>query len=102
MIIYQFFEGCPNADETYANLMHLVNEGVITPSEIEIIKVDTAAEAEEKNFQGSPTILVNGKDIYTEKAPEGFAYTCRVYTLEGRQTGVLPKEYILEKINRLK
>ncbi len=82
--------------------MALVEGRVIQLSEIETVKIESADEAEAKRFLGSPTILVNGKDIYTEKAPQNFAYTCRVYIIDGVQTGVLPKEYLYKKIEKLK
>jgi hypothetical protein len=48
-------------------------------------------------FQGSPSILVDGVDIYTGVKPEGFSYSCRVYEFDGKQTGVIPREFIRAK-----
>jgi hypothetical protein len=53
-------------------------------------------------IQGSPTILVNGKDIYTGEESVGFNYACRIYEFDGEQTGVIPKEFIRAKLNGYK
>jgi hypothetical protein len=101
MIEFQYFKGCPNADETLKNLIALKDEGFIS-EEIKIVNVESPEKAKELNFQGSPTILYNGYDIYTMEKPEGFAYNCRVYFINSFPTGVLPKEFIKERIKILK
>jgi hypothetical protein len=101
MIEFQYFERCPNVDETLKNLISLKEEGFIS-EEIKIVNVESLEKAEELNFQGSPTILYNGYDIYTMKKPEGFSYNCRVYFINSFLTGVLPKEFIKERIKILK
>ena len=98
MITFQYFEGCPNAQETLDNLLGLKAELRIPGSEIELVEVPDPSRAEEFRFQGSPTILVNGLDITTGEEPSGFSYTCRVYSFGGTQTGVIPKEFIRRKL----
>lgn len=102
MIEFQFFEGCPNAQETFNNLKSLVNDGFISENELTITEVLDISSAEELNFQGSPTILHDGRDIYTEKKPNSFSYSCRVYTINGINTGALPIEYIKQQIENLR
>ncbi len=102
MIEFQYFNGCPNAEKTLSNLKELIFEGLIREDEIKITEVPDIDSARELNFQGSPTILINGRDIYTEEKPTSFNYSCRVYTINGIRTGVLPKEFILEKIKKLR
>jgi len=101
MIEFQYFNGCPNAEKTLSNLKELIFEGLIREDEIKITEVPDIDSARELNFQGSPTILINGRDIYTEEKPTSFNYSCRVYTINGIRTGVLPKEFILERIKKL-
>jgi hypothetical protein len=98
LITFQYFEGCPNAPATLDNLRKAGEELGIPETHIELLEVPDPAQAEEHRFQGSPTILVNGKDITTDQVPAGFSYTCRVYSFEGERTGVIPKEYIREKL----
>lgn len=102
MIEFQFFKGCPHSEETLKNLWSLVEEGFLKASEIIITEVPDLETAQRLNFQGSPTILYKGYDIYTEKRPENFNYSCRVYNLGGRPTGVLTREYIKTQLEKLK
>jgi hypothetical protein len=102
MIEFQFFKGCPHSDTTLKNLLELVEEGFVKESEIVITEVPNPETAAKLNFQGSPTILVNEYDIYTEQKSEKFNFSCRVYNLSGIQTGVLPKEFIKDQIEKLR
>jgi hypothetical protein len=98
MIEFQYFNGCPHARDTLRNLREVIAEMGIGEDELHIIKVTSPEFAQKMKFQGSPTILINGIDIYMGLQPEGFSYSCRVYEFEGRQTGVIPKEFIRSKL----
>ena len=98
LITFQYFDGCPNARTTLDNLFSVREELGIPESSIELVEVPDPAQAEEHGFQGSPTILVDGRDITTGEAPSGFNYTCRVYSFEGESTGVIPKDFIRDKL----
>jgi len=102
MIEFQYFDGCPNAVETLNNLKALVDNNILTYDKIKIVEIKNVEDAERLNFQGSPTILMDGIDIYTEAKPVSFAYTCRVYIVDNVRTGVLSKKFISEKIEKLK
>ncbi|MFN4217403.1 MAG: alkylmercury lyase [Brevinematales bacterium] len=101
-IEFQYFEGCPNAQKTFENLMLLVEEGMIHQEEIMVVVIHDEEEAKRKHFQGSPTILIDGKDIFTGKKPEGFQFSCRIYTLEGKKTGILPADFIKKAFLQMK
>lgn len=101
MLEFQYFEGCPNASETLDNIRHLIANELIK-EELMITEIKDISESEALNFQGSPTVLFNGIDIYTGKIPTSNSYTCRVYVFGGKQTGVLETDYILNKIEELK
>jgi hypothetical protein len=98
MIVFQYFEGCPNAKATLENLSEVRGDLSISDNGISIVEVPDIESAEKNRFQGSPTILVNGIDIYTDSEPVGHNYSCRVYSFGGKQTGIIPKEFIKEKI----
>ena len=93
MIEFQYFNDCPNAKETLQNLREVLSE-LEQSYYLKITEVPDIESAQRLNFQGSPTILVNGKDIYTGTEPAGFSYTCRLYEFGGKQTGVIPKKII--------
>ena len=94
MITFLYFDGCPNSHQTLLNLKALQESGDLFGNEIEEIEVPDLESAEKTHFQGSPTILYNGIDIYSKKKPEGYQYTCRVYSIDGGRTGILSGEYI--------
>jgi len=99
MIEFQFFDGCPNADGTLQNLREVMLEQHLTKDHLKLTEVPNIEAAKMVNFQGSPTILINGKDIYTDEVPVGFSYSCRIYMFNGEQTGCIPKEIITVKLN---
>jgi hypothetical protein len=99
MIEFQFFDGCPNADNTLKNLCEAMVEQHITRDHLKITEIPDIESAKMVDFQGSPTILVNGKDLYTDEEPVDFSYSCRIYMFNGEQTGCIPKEIIAAKLN---
>lgn len=102
MIEFQYFDSCPNSKATLMNLKQLINEGLITQKELKITEVPDMESAECLNFQGSPSILVDGFDIYTESKPISYSYTCRIYTSGSKRVETLPKESIQKQIEKLR
>ena len=100
MLEFQYFDGCPNSAETLNNIHELIAEGIILEKDVLIVKIPNMDSAEEYNFQGSPSILIDGIDIYTGQKPTGFNYSCRVYEFNNNKTGVIPKNFIKRKIER--
>jgi len=98
MIEFQFFLGFPHADATLANLRAAMAEQGIPESQMKISVVPDIDTAKRLNFQVSPSILVNRKDIYTDKEPAGFSYGCRLYKFDGERTGENPLDFIREKL----
>jgi hypothetical protein len=98
MIELQYFEGCPNAKATLGNLQEIQRELAIPDVEIIVVEVPDIDSAEKNRFRGSPTILVDGIDLYTETEPVGHNFSCRVYSFDGKQTGVIPRDFMKDKI----
>ena len=73
----------------------------ISEAQLKISVVPDIDTAKRLNFQGSPSILVNRKDIYTSKEPTGFSYACRLYEFDGKQAGVIPLGFIKEKLKEM-
>jgi hypothetical protein len=91
---FLYYEDCPSHEEALARLRQAIGEEGLL-AEIEVIKVQTEAEAGHYRFIGSPTILVEGQDI--DPPPPGAQYglTCRIYRREdGRITPLPPPELI--------
>ncbi|MBC7187480.1 MAG: alkylmercury lyase [Calditrichaeota bacterium] len=102
MVEFQYFAGCPHAAETWRHLEELTAEGFLLPDEVQVTEVRDAEEARRMQFAGSPTVLVDGVDIYTEEKPRETNFACRVYVVNGMRTGVLPKEFIRQQISKLR
>ncbi|MCX6303338.1 MAG: alkylmercury lyase [Bacteroidetes bacterium] len=100
LIEFQYFNGCPNADSTLHNLREVMAEQGILETHLKMTEVTNIESAKALKFQGSPSILLDGRDIYTGDEPTDFSYACRLYRFGGEQTGVIPKEFIKAKLEQ--
>lgn len=71
-IVLQYFDGCPSWEIAHRRLVEVVGP----QAEIAVQEIADAEEAERVGFRGSPTILVEGVDLF-DGAAVGFA--CRRY-----------------------
>lgn len=78
-----YFEGCPSYETAVRTLEGvLIEEGL--EAEVELVSVGTDEEAEELRFPGSPTIRVDGDDLFPVPERLSYALGCRTYiTAEG-------------------
>lgn len=78
-----YFEGCPTyvaAEKAVRKV--LAEEGIA--ARIELVAVNTDEEAQQFRFPGSPTIRVDGRDLFPAGERENWRQGCRVYaTSEG-------------------
>ena len=78
-----YFEGCPTylqAEETLRRV--LAEEGI--EARTELVALNTEEEAQELRFPGSPTIRVDGEDLFPVPDRSQYALGCRMYaTPEG-------------------
>ncbi|RIK05262.1 MAG: DUF2703 domain-containing protein [Acidobacteria bacterium] len=98
-------ESCPSTSDALERLNRVL-ERLGEDAEVEVILVSTEAEARERGFLGSPTILVNGADIEVDSAagsdanPAAFQ-ACRIYRRpDGRVSPLPPEELIEQAIQR--
>ncbi|MFQ5584662.1 MAG: hypothetical protein ACE5GL_09530 [Calditrichia bacterium] len=94
-IEFLYFDGCPSWKEALANLKKVLQEEHIE-AELELINVDSPEKAAEVGFFGSPSIQVDGVDM--EGRTGDFSYSCRIYEINGRSTGLPDKQYIRERL----
>jgi hypothetical protein len=78
-----YFDGCPSYTAAEERLRHVLREQGLK-AHIEMVRVQTDEEARRLRFPGSPTIRVDGRDLFpTGERVEG-ALGCRIYpTPEG-------------------
>ena len=94
-----YFEGCPTY-ETATKILRavLADEGL--KSEIELVAVNTDDEARRLRFPGSPTIRVDGHDLFPVAGREDWRLGCRVYAtpqgLRGSPTADMLREALMK------
>ena len=88
-IQFLYYEDCPSHDEALERL-HSVMAEMSIHADIEIIKVESDAQAQRLRFVGSPTILINGQDIVPVPTNAHYYLTCRAYRLEDGRISPLP------------
>jgi hypothetical protein len=70
-----FFDGCPNWQITDSHLATLANKFGF---ELERRQVETAEDAQRLQFRGSPSVLINGRDVFAS-GDEPIGLSCRIY-----------------------
>jgi hypothetical protein len=94
-IEFLYFDGCPSYIKALANLKEVIAEENLN-AELKIIKINNPDEAENNNFFGSPSIRFNGEDFDGREGDASF--NCRIYTIDGKMTGIPSIKYIREKL----
>lgn len=83
-VTLRYFDDCPGWRVTDERLQ-LALEQVGARADVEYEVVDTAERAEAVGFQGSPTVLIDGRDPFWDASLET-GLSCRLYdTGEGRE-----------------
>jgi hypothetical protein len=95
-VSFLYYEDCPSHELALERLHQvLVEEGI--DAEVEIVKVETDAQAEQWCFVGSPTILVEGRDIDPPLSTAQFGLTCRAYRREDGRISPLPPPELIRR-----
>lgn len=98
-IEFLYFEDCPSHDQALARLQQVMREENVE-SPITITKIETEDQALERQFIGSPTILINGQDIVPPVTGAYVGLTCRVYRLEDGRFSPLPSVLMIREAIR--
>jgi hypothetical protein len=70
-----FFDGCPNWQLTDARLTRLADD---LGFELERCQVETDEDAQRLQFRGSPTVLIDGREVFAT-GDEPIGLSCRMY-----------------------
>jgi hypothetical protein len=73
-----WWDGCPSHPETLADLERILREEGIA-AEVKRVEIESDEQARREHFPGSPTIRVDGDDIFPPGEGEPYSLTCRVY-----------------------
>jgi hypothetical protein len=95
-----YFDGCPTYPRTEEALRRvLAGEGVRV--DVELVAVNTDEEAQDLRFPGSPTIRVDGEDLFPAPERAGYALGCRMYAtpqgLRGSPTPTMLRAALAER-----
>jgi hypothetical protein len=78
-----YFDGCPTYRVAEKTLRGVLAQKDVE-AEVELVAVNTNEEAQRLRFPGSPTICVDGEDLFPAPEGAGYALGCRMYaTPEG-------------------
>lgn len=69
--------GCPNTGPALKLFQVALKDENIDPDLVTVLQVTTESEAAALNFQGSPTFVAAGQDLFPSSAKSGIS--CRVY-----------------------
>jgi hypothetical protein len=91
---------CPNEAVAATRLRRALDAIGLLDKEFTRRTITSHAEAEKTGFTGSPTILINGQDLFPEPdAAPGLA--CRIYRTPSGQTGAPEPAQLREALQRL-
>ena len=79
-VVLRYFEGCPNwrlADDRLRQALGQIG----TTVEVIHEAVETLEDAAQLEFRGSPSLLVDGRDLFAHQAGRVGLY-CRIYRTE--------------------
>jgi hypothetical protein len=91
-----YFDDCPSWKNARKVLKDSLTKLGISQDAI-LIRVETQEEAEENKFTGSPTIRINGEDLFPMEQ-DNYALGCRVYQTPEGFKGWPTEEMITEKL----
>ena len=95
---FLYSERCPSYVEALSRLRNVLKEEGVN-EEISIKEVETEMQANELHFVGSPTIIINGRDIDSQPNPR-YGLTCRAYRLEDGRISPLPSIMMMRRAVR--
>lgn len=95
-IDFFYFEECPSHEQALERLRKVVSEESVE-ADISVVEVETEEQAQDLEFVGSPTILIEGRDISPHLEYPNYALTCRAYQLEDGRISPLPSEEMIRR-----
>lgn len=98
-----YFDGCPSYRAAEEALRGVLAERGIG-EEVELVAVNTDEEARRLRFPGSPTVRLDGEDLFpvpVANARAGYALGCRMYAtpegLKGSPTATMLRAALAER-----
>jgi hypothetical protein len=92
MIEILIVDGCPHAVEAFELVQDVVRE---FGEEITVNKTVVVDQVQRTGFAGSPTILVNGRDVEPGAVSRPIGLACRRYVVGGQVRGTPSRDWIV-------
>lgn len=92
-----YIEGCPSWVTAARNLRDALGALGLSHLEINYRLLESAEDAAQVPFAGSPTILLNGADLFSVHSSTT-ALACRIYSTPGGPAGSPTTEQLIEAI----
>lgn len=95
-----YFDGCPSHEAFLPRLGRLLERARVDDP-VELVKVESAEDAERQRFLGSPTLRINGRDVdpgADERTDYGLK--CRLYRTPGGQQQQPADEWVLAALEQ--
>lgn len=93
-------DGCPNWIEAESRLVDALAAVGKAGAPVKVITVTDATQAAGLNFAGSPTILVNGTDLFADGTRVG-DLACRIYRTPAGIAGSPTTDQIVQALSAL-
>ena len=94
-----YFDGCPTYSPAQKALKQALSEEGID-ARIQLLAVNTDEEAQRMQVPGSPTIRVNGRDLFPAPETQDGGLGCRIYLTPEGLWGTPTKEMLREALLR--
>jgi hypothetical protein len=97
---FLWWRECPSWERALKMLREELQSAGLDPDSVTLTEIEGADDAERLGFPGSPTILVNGRDLQPLDAESPRGLTCRVYRRPDGRASPLPDRQDLREAIR--
>jgi hypothetical protein len=94
-----YFDGCPTYVAATRTLLEVLAE-LGEEAAVELVAVNTDEEAQRLQFPGSPTIRVDGRDLFAVPERSIWAVSCRTYATPEGLKGYPTREMVWDVLVR--
>jgi hypothetical protein len=85
-----WWEGCPSTERALEAVTTAMSELGLAGVDVRMREISTDDDAQEAGFVGSPTILIDGKDLVPAADDEPIGLSCRVYRRRDGRISPIP------------
>ena len=93
-----YIAGCPNSEKALLRLLYAVDKMMLASTSMKSTLIDSAEIAARFPFAGSPTILVDGVDLFPAEGRTS-DLACRIYSTPHGLAGSSPPQQIEAALN---